>query len=91
MLYMGGWAVRVLDLLGLDELAIELVAGVDAGRPPVAGCQRERAPAAAPIIPTCARHRQCHQAQVGAQRAAALRAAVIGVPITLLRSARARR
>jgi hypothetical protein len=27
---MGGWAVRVLDLLGLDKLAIELVAGVDA-------------------------------------------------------------
>ena len=41
MLYMGGWAVRVPDLLGLDELAIELVAGVDAGRPPVAGRQRE--------------------------------------------------
>lgn len=41
MLYMEGWAVRVLDLLGLDELAIELVAGVDAGRPPVAGRQRE--------------------------------------------------
>jgi hypothetical protein len=40
MLYMGGWAVRVLDLLGLDELAIELVAGVDAG--PTARC---RAPA----------------------------------------------
>jgi hypothetical protein len=29
--YIGGWAVRVLDLLGLDELAIEQVAGVDAG------------------------------------------------------------
>jgi hypothetical protein len=41
MPYMGGWAVRVLDLLELDELAIELAASVDAGRPPVAGCQRE--------------------------------------------------
>ena len=41
MLYMGGWAVGVLDLLGLYELAIELVAGVGAGRPPVAGRQRE--------------------------------------------------
>jgi hypothetical protein len=39
--YMGSWAVHVLDLLGLDELAIELVAGVDAGRPPVAGRQHE--------------------------------------------------
>jgi hypothetical protein len=41
MPYMGGWTVRVLDLLGLDELAIELTAGVDASRPPVAGHQRE--------------------------------------------------
>lgn len=34
---MGGWAVRVLDLLGLDKLAIELVAGVDAADRPSPG------------------------------------------------------
>jgi hypothetical protein len=37
MPYIGGWAVRVLDLLGPDELAIELTAGVDADRPAVVG------------------------------------------------------
>jgi hypothetical protein len=34
---MRGWAVRVLDLLGLDKLAIELVAGVDAADRPSPG------------------------------------------------------
>ena len=34
---MGGWAVRVLDLLSLDKLAIELVAGVDAADRPSPG------------------------------------------------------
>jgi len=34
---MGGWAVRVLGLLGLDKLAIELVAGVDAADRPLPG------------------------------------------------------
>jgi hypothetical protein len=34
MPYMGGWAICVPDLPGLDGLAIELVAGVDgADRP----------------------------------------------------------
>jgi hypothetical protein len=33
----GGWAVRVLDVLGLDKLAIELVAGVDAADRPSPG------------------------------------------------------
>jgi hypothetical protein len=37
MPYMGGWAVRVLDLLGLDKLSIELVAGVDAADRPSPG------------------------------------------------------
>src|SRR6266480_6377148 len=43
---MGGWAVRVLDLLGLDKLAIELVAGVDAAdRPsPVASANEHADP-----------------------------------------------
>jgi hypothetical protein len=34
---MGGWEVRVLDLLGRDKLAIELVAGVDAADRPLPG------------------------------------------------------
>jgi hypothetical protein len=37
MPYMGGWAVCVPDLPGLDGLAIELVAGVDAADRPLSG------------------------------------------------------
>jgi hypothetical protein len=44
MPYMGGWAVCVLELLGLDERGIELVTGGGCGRPPVAGRQRVGAP-----------------------------------------------
>ena len=37
MPYMGGWAICVPDLPGLDGLAIELVAGVDGADRPFSG------------------------------------------------------
>ena len=40
MPYMEGWAVRVPDLPGLDGLAIELLAGVNAADAPIFRCQR---------------------------------------------------
>jgi len=40
MPYMGGWAICVPDLPGLDGLAIELVAGADGADRPFFRCQR---------------------------------------------------